>query len=152
MASKRERQQVILEVIGRQAIGTQEGLRLALAARGVEVTQATLSRDLRELHLVRASADGAPRYVLPERLAGDDTPSLEFLLPELFDSVDGTGELVVLRTLASGAQPIAEAIDAAEWPEVIGTIGGENTVLIICRGAEGRAVVTARLRSLAGDA
>jgi transcriptional regulator of arginine metabolism len=151
MASKRERQQVILEVIGRQAIGTQEELRVALAARGVEVTQATLSRDLRELHLVRASADGGPRYVLPERLAGDDTPSLEFL-PELFDSVDGTGELVVLRTLASGAQPIAEAIDAAEWPEVIGTIGGENTVLIICRGAEGRSAVTARLRALAGEA
>ena len=151
MASKRERQQVLLEVIGRQAIGTQEGLRLALVSRGVEATQATLSRDLRELGLVRASGDDGPRYVLPERLAGDDTPSLDFLLPELFASVDGVGDLVVLRTLASGAQPIAEAIDAAEWPEVMGTIGGENTVLIVCRGAEARVAVMSRLRALAGE-
>ena len=150
MASKRERQQVILEVIGRQAIGTQEGLRQALTGRGVDVTQATLSRDLRELGLVRVQGEDGPRYVLPERLAADDTPSLEFLLPELFASVDGVGELVVLRTLASGAQPIAEAIDAAGWSEVLGTIGGENTVLIICRGSEARSAVAARLQTLAG--
>jgi transcriptional regulator of arginine metabolism len=151
MASKRERQQVILEVIGRQAIGTQEGLRHALAGRGVDVTQATLSRDLRELGLVRAPGDHGPRYVLPERLAADDTPSLEFLLPELFASIDGVGELIVLRTLASGAQPIAEAIDAEEWPEVLGTIGGENTVLLICRGPEAREAVMDRLRELARE-
>ena len=150
MASKRERQQVILEVIGQQPIGTQEELRQALSGRGVDVTQATLSRDLRELGLVRAPGEDGPRYVLPERLAADDTPSLEFLLPELFASVDGVGELVVLRTLASGAQPIAEAIDAEAWGEVLGTIGGENTVLIICRGAEARAAVMDRLRGLAG--
>lgn len=149
MASKRERQQVILEVIGRQAIGTQEELRQALVARGVDATQATLSRDLRELGLVRAPGEHGPRYVLPERLAADDTPSLEFLLPELFSSVDGVGEMIVLRTLASGAQPIAEAIDAEGWPEVLGTIGGENTVLIICRSGEARAEVTRRLREMA---
>jgi transcriptional regulator of arginine metabolism len=151
MASKRERQEQILEVIGRQSIGTQEGLRQALASRGVEVTQATLSRDLRELGLVRVQGETGARYVLPERLAADDAPSLEFLLPELFSSVDGVGELIVLRTLASGAQPIAEAIDAVGWPEVLGTIGGENTVLVICRGAEARAAVTDRLRGLAGS-
>jgi len=150
MASKRERQQVILEVIGQQPIGTQEELRQALSRRGVDVTQATLSRDLRELGLVRAPGEGGARYVLPERLAADDTPSLEFLLPELFAGVDGVGELVVLRTLASGAQPIAEAIDAEEWSEVLGTIGGENTVLIICRGADARTAVMDRLRGLAG--
>ena len=150
MASKRERQQVILEVIGQQPIGTQDQLRLALSGRGVDVTQATLSRDLRELGLVRAPGEDGPRYVLPERLAADDTPSLEFLLPELFASVDGVGELVVLRTLASGAQPIAEAIDAEAWSEVLGTIGGENTVLIICRGADARVAVMDRLRGLAG--
>ncbi|HYD52036.1 MAG TPA: hypothetical protein VEA99_05395 [Gemmatimonadaceae bacterium] len=150
MASKRERQQVILEVIGQQPIGTQEALRQALATHRLEVTQATLSRDLRELGLVRVPGDDGPRYVLPERLAADDAPSLEFLLPELFASVDGVGELVVLRTLASGAQPIAEAIDGEEWPEVLGTIGGENTVLIICRGGEARLAVMERLRRLAG--
>lgn len=151
MATKRERQQVILDVVARQAIGTQEELRVALAGRGVEVTQATLSRDLRELGLVRASGDGGPRYVLPERLAADDTPSLEFLLPELFSSLDGVGELLVLKTLASGAQPIAEAIDAADWPEVLGTIGGENTVLIICRSPDARRTLSERLRALAGE-
>ena len=150
MASKRDRQREILDLIERTAIGTQEELRRALAARGVAVTQATLSRDLRELGLVRGQGEDGPRYLLPERLASDDTPSLQFLLPELFASVDGVGELVVLRTLASGAQPIAEAIDAEEWPEVLGTIGGENTVLIICRGAALRETVMSRLRDLAG--
>ena len=151
MASKRERQQVILEVIAREPIGTQEALRQALDRRGVEATQATLSRDLRELGLVRAPSDHGPRYVLPERLAADDAPSLGFLLPELFASVDGVGDLVVLRTLSGGAQPIAEAIDGSAWPEVLGTIGGENTILIVCRGAEAREAVMGRLRALAGE-
>ena len=79
----------------------------------------------------------------------DDKPSLEALLPQLFASMDGVRELLVLRTLPSGAQPIAEAVDAMDWDEILGTIAGENTILIVCRSDAARIELTARLRKLA---
>ena len=148
--SKPERQAAILELVRQRAIGSQEELRILLAGRGAEVTQATLSRDLRDLGLARVTTEDGIRYVVPEHLADDDSPSLESLLPQLFISVDGVNELAVLRTRPSGAQPIAEAIDAEVWPEILGTIGGENTVLIICRSGEARASICERLKALAG--
>jgi transcriptional regulator of arginine metabolism len=104
---------------------------------------------LRELGLVRVSGEDGPRYALPETIAGEGSPSLEMLLPELFSRMDGVGELIVLHTLASGAQPISEAIDAAGWRDVLGTVAGENTILVICRSAQARQDVTARLAELA---
>lgn len=148
--SKLERQAAILEIVRNQSVSSQEELRLLLGGMGVDVTQATLSRDLRDLGLARVTTDEGIRYVVPESLGADDTPSMELLLPQLFASIDGVNELAVLRTRPSGAQPIAEAIDAEEWPEILGTIGGENTVLIICRSAEARAVICDRLKGLAG--
>jgi transcriptional regulator of arginine metabolism len=71
------------------------------------------------------------------------------LLPQLFESVDGVRELLVLRTVSSGAQPIAEAVDAEQWEEVVGTVAGENTILIICRSEEARLKLADRLRKLA---
>jgi transcriptional regulator of arginine metabolism len=85
----------------------------------------------------------------PEALADEDLPSLEGLLPQLFDSVDGVRELLVLRTLPSGAQPIAEAVDAMEWPEVVGTIAGDNIILIVCRSETARLELARRLKELA---
>jgi transcriptional regulator of arginine metabolism len=122
-----------------------------LEMRGWQVTQATLSRDLRELGVVRAPTDEGARYLLPERIGTDEgKPSLEALLPQLFDDIDGVSELLVLHTLPSGAQPIAEAIDAQGWPEIIGTIAGENTILIVCRSGHARGELTQRLRGMAG--
>jgi transcriptional regulator of arginine metabolism len=150
-SKKRARQLAILELIGMEAIASQEELRQELAERGWHVTQATLSRDLREMGVVRVPGEDGARYVRPEMLATDEgKPSLEALLPQLFSSVDGVSELLVLRTLPGGAQPIAEAVDAQGWPEIIGTIGGENTILIICRSAQARIELSGRLRSLAG--
>ena len=148
--SKPERQAAILELVRRQAIGSQEELRLLLAERGAEVTQATLSRDLRDLGLARVTTEDGIRYVVPESLGDDASPSLQSLLPQLFASIDGVNELAVLRTRPSGAQPIAEAIDAEAWPEILGTIGGENTVLIICRSGDARLAICGRLKGLAG--
>jgi transcriptional regulator of arginine metabolism len=149
MVRKPERQAVILELIGTNDVGSQEELRRLLEGRGVSVTQATLSRDLRELGLVRVPGGNGARYVLPETLAGDSIPSLETLLPQLFSSIDGVGELIVLHTLSSGAQPVSEALDAAGWREVLGTVAGENTILVICRSAQARHDVTQRLSALA---
>ena len=128
---------------------SQEDLRQRLEQRGVAVTQATLSRDLRELGLVRTSTDDGARYALPETIASESVPPLEQLLPQLFSRMDGVCELIVLHTLPSGAQPISEAIDAAGWREVLGTVAGENTILVICRSAQARQEVTQRLAHLA---
>ena len=148
---KGERQEAILQLIASHSVGSQEELRRLLEDRGWRVTQATLSRDLRELGLVRAPTEDGARYMRPETLGGDEeSPSLEALLPQLFDDVDGVSELLVLHTLPGGAQPIAEAIDAQGWREVIGTIGGENTILIVCRSAAARLELAQRLRVLAG--
>jgi transcriptional regulator of arginine metabolism len=149
VSAKPERQQAILRLIGSHAVASQEDLKRLLAARGHAVTQATLSRDLRELGVVRAPGEDGARYLLPEMVSDESKPSLDNLLPQLFSGVDGVGELIVLHTLTSGAQPIAEAVDSQGWPEVVGTLGGENTVLIICRSAEAREVVMQRLRDLA---
>ena len=149
VSQKSDRQDAILDLIGRHDVRSHEGLRVLLAKRDIDVTQATLSRYLRELGVVRSSGDAGPRYALPETVAGEAIPSLETLLPQMFSRIDGVGELVVLHTLASGAQPISEAIDAAAWREVLGTVAGENTILVICRSAAARHTVTDRLTRLA---
>ena len=149
MASKRERQQAIVRLIGSSQISSQEDLKRLLAAEGLIVTQATLSRDLRDLGVVRAPGDNGARYLLPEMVSDEAKPSLEMLLPQLFSRIDGVSELIVLHTLPSGAQPIAEAVDAQGWPEIMGTLAGENTILIVCRSSEARLALTERLLELA---
>jgi transcriptional regulator of arginine metabolism len=149
LANKRERQALILELVQSRPVSSQEELRRLLAGRGWEVTQATLSRDLRDLGLARVRTDDGVRYVVPEALADDSRPALDATLAQFFASLDGVSELIVLRTFPGGAQPVAEAIDAAGWPEVLGTIGGENTILVVCRSAEARLEVTKRLREIA---
>jgi transcriptional regulator of arginine metabolism len=152
LPQKTERHAAVLELIGAHHVGSQEELRALLGRRGIDATQATLSRDLRELGIVRVPGDDGARYALPETVAGEAIPSVGALLPRFFSSIDGVGELVVLKTLASGAQPVSEAIDAAGWREVVGTVAGENTILIICRSAQARQEVTLRLTELAsGD-
>lgn len=149
MASKRERQQAIVRLIGSGQISSQEDLKRLLGAEGLIVTQATLSRDLRDLGVVRAPSDNGARYLLPEMVSDEAKPSLEMLLPQLFSRIDGVSELIVLHTLPSGAQPIAEAVDAQGWPEVMGTLAGENTILIVCRSSGARLALTERLLALA---
>lgn len=149
MPHKTARHAAILELIGAHDVASQEALRHLLRQRGVSATQATLSRDLRELGVVRVPGERGPRYALPETLAGEGIPTLDVLLPQLFSRIDGVGELLVLHTLASGAQPVSEAIDAAGWKEVLGTIAGENTILVVCRSAQARQDVALRLTELA---
>jgi transcriptional regulator of arginine metabolism len=149
VAQKAERQAAILALISENDVASQESLRQLLARRGVSVTQATLSRDLRELGVVRVPGENGARYALAGSVSGGSITSLGTLLPQLFASIDGVGELIVLKTLASGAQPISEAIDASGWREVLGTVAGENTILVICRSAQARHEVSMRLTELA---
>jgi transcriptional regulator of arginine metabolism len=117
----------------------------------VRVTQATLSRDLRELRVVKAPhADGETYYALPSE-AEEEIPALDRLLPHLLVAIDGVQNLLVVRTLLGGAQPVAEAIDWEEWPEVVGTIAGDDTIFILLRKTKDRAAITRRLREIAGN-
>jgi transcriptional regulator of arginine metabolism len=149
MTKKNERQRAILQLVGAFQIASQEDLKRLMTERGWVVTQATLSRDLRDLGVVRAQTDSGARYLLPEMVTGEDKPSLEELLPQWFSRIDGVGELIVLHTLPSGASPISEALDSQGWTDVIGTLAGENTVLIVCRSADARQTIIARLTEIA---
>jgi transcriptional regulator of arginine metabolism len=150
MANKRERQAGIRDLISSRAVESQEELRRLLKQRGWAVTQSTLSRDLREMRVARVPAPGGTvRYALTGATT-DDRPPLEALLPHLYTEIGGVGEMVVLHTLPGGAQPIGVALDAEEWPEVLGSVAGDDTVLIICRSAAARERLTHRLRAIAG--
>lgn len=149
MTNKRERQTAIVQLVGSSRIASQEELKQRLASRGLHVTQATLSRDLRDLGVVRAPGEEGARYLLPEMVSDEVKPSLDSLLPQLFSRIDGVAELIVLHTLPSGAQPIAEAVDSEGFEEVIGTLAGENTILIVCRSVEARMELTQRLLQFA---
>jgi transcriptional regulator of arginine metabolism len=147
--SKRERHAQILDVIKDNRVSSQELLRELLLERGTEVTQATLSRDIRELRLVKVpDADGTGHYSLPEEW--ESTPPLESLLPTLFRSVDGVDHLLVIHTLKGAAQTVAAAIDWEEWPEVVGTLAGDDTILIILRNRDALADLRGRIERMAG--
>jgi transcriptional regulator of arginine metabolism len=147
---KPQRHAAILELVRERRVPSQEVLREMLSDRGIEVAQATLSRDIRELGLVKVpDENGGSVYTLPAGVT-DPTPTLARLLPSLYLGADGVGNLLVVKTLVGGAQPIAVGIDWEEWPEVVGTVAGDDTVLVILRDAAQRERVVRRLEDLAG--
>jgi len=147
--SKRERHAQILDVLKEQRVTSQEALREMLLERGTEVTQATLSRDIRELRLVKIpAADGVGYYSLPDEW--ENTPPLESLLPTLFHSVDGVDRMLVIHTMKGAAQTVAAAIDWEEWPELLGTLAGDDTILIILREPEQLEELRTRIERMAG--
>ena len=155
VSDKHDRHTVIRDIVTAHAVASQEELRRQLAKRGWDVTQSTLSRDLRELRLARIpDGHGRARYAFPDATSsagGDALARLERMLPELLVSVEGVQVLVVARTMKSGAQPVAEVLDQLEWPDVAGTIAGDDTVLIICRSTDGRERVLRKLRAYIRD-
>ncbi len=151
MANKTERHHAIREIVESRAVGSQEELRRLLRQRGWDVTQSTLSRDLRELRLARVPTDDGARYVLTDGAPQPERVTLDTLLPQLFDRIDGVGELLVLHTLPGGAQAIAFALDSEQWPDLLGTIAGDDTVLMVCRSAQARERMMRRIRTIAGD-
>jgi transcriptional regulator of arginine metabolism len=148
---KAERHALIRELIGHHRVASQEFLRELLGERGFDVAQATLSRDIRELRLIKVpDAEGGHHYTLPPE-AWDSTPALQRLLPALFVGAEGIRNLLVLKTLSGGAQAVAEAIDWEEWPEVLGTLAGDDTILIILRDDRFLDKVRKRVEELAGE-
>lgn len=152
MANKRERQAAIQEIVEARPVGSQEELRRLLRQRGWDVTQATLSRDLREMRLARIpDAEGGVRYAVADGQSPEETrPSLDVILPPLFRAIDGVSELAVLRTIPGGANSVGGVLDLESWPDIIGTIAGDDTILIICRSSAARERIVRRIRTLAG--
>ncbi|MFQ5537248.1 MAG: arginine repressor [Gemmatimonadota bacterium] len=147
--SKRERHAQILEAIKSHRVTSQEALREILAEQGTEVTQATLSRDIRELRLVKVTGtDGTAHYSIPGEW--ESTPALGTLLPTLFLSAEGVDHLLVVRTLKGAAQTVAAGIDWEEWPEVLGTLAGDDTILVVLRETSAVDMVRKRLEAMAG--
>ncbi|HUH16223.1 MAG TPA: hypothetical protein VML35_10095 [Gaiellaceae bacterium] len=132
---KDERQRLIASVIGRRRVGTQQELREALAAAGCAVTQATLSRDLRELRIEKAQDElGRTRYAVPGRRS-DPGAALAAILEQFGRRVTAAGNLVVVRSEIGAAPAIARALDRLEHPLVVGTVAGDDTCLVVARTA-----------------
>jgi transcriptional regulator of arginine metabolism len=148
---KTQRHAAILRIVGQGAVGSQEQLRERLKAEGYTVTQATLSRDIRELGLAKVAApDGGSHYAASAEGAPGVRPHLEQLLPTMLVSAEGVGWALVLKTTTGTAQPLALALDGAGWSEIIGTIAGDDAILVITRSERSRRAVQVRLRELAG--
>jgi len=148
---KTQRHAAILRIVRGETVGSQEQLRERLKGEGYNVTQATLSRDIRELGLAKVAApDGGSHYAAAPEGAPVVRPHLEQLLPTMLVSAEGVGPLLVLKTTTGGAQALGLALDGAGWSEIIGTIAGDDAILVITRSERGRRAVQVRLRELAG--
>ena len=148
MPGKTKRHAAILRLVREHAIPNQERLRERLVRDGFDVTQATLSRDIRDLGLIKApDADGVGHYEAPEE-AILPAPPLTAMIPSLLLKVAGVGPLLVLSTPTGSASALAAALDHEEWPEVIGSIAGDDTLLMITRSVGERKKLEKRIAAL----
>lgn len=145
-AQKRFRQGQILKLIAAESIPSQDELRRRLAQMQVRVTQATLSRDLRELQLVKTGSGYKPLSAVADERAS--LPPLTHAVREFLLDLRAAQNLLVLRTPPGGAQPLAAAVDAKQWKEVVGTIAGDDTILIVTPSHRARLSVQERLEGL----
>lgn len=148
--AKRRRQEAIRELIRTQRIRSQDELRRELLERGFEVTQATLSRDLKELRVAKVPHVEGETYYAVAADGEEIGPALGRLLPHLLVEVEGVGNLIVVKTKTGSAQAVAEAIDLANWPELLGTLAGDDTILLILRQEDRRAEIIQRMKRIAG--
>lgn len=149
---KRYRQSAILDLVSREAVCSQDVLGQQLRQRGFHATQATISRDIKDLQLVKRASDGAyERPGATEGARGLADAELRRSILEYLRRVDLVQQLLVLRTGPGQAQPLALAIDRAELPEVVGTVAGDDTILVITRHARAGREVTRLFEGWAMD-
>ena len=151
MKSKKERITHIREVIHNSKIDSQEELLKALSARGIKVTQATLSRDLKQMQIVKvAMRDGGYIYMMPEDAASSNEKPGSLLIPKIphILSIENSSVMIVIRTTTGYASGVAADLDAAALPSVMATLAGDDTVLVIPRGGYTMAQVVDELVDL----
>ncbi|ASR49919.1 transcriptional regulator ArgR [Paenibacillus kribbensis] len=143
---KGQRHIKIREIISQQEIETQDELVEALRKAGFQVTQATVSRDIKELLLIKVPMDdGRYKYSMPSDQRYNPVQKLKRTLVDNFLHIDHTTNLIVMKCLPGTANSIAALLDNIEWPEVMGTISGDDTILIICRSEENSEAIVNRL-------
>lgn len=146
---KTMRHALILEIIESKDIETQEELAEELKNHGVNVTQATVSRDIKELRLLKVLAEnGGYKYATAERAEKGMNERFIRIFSESVLSITGARNLIVIKTLSASANAAAEAIDSLKWPEIIGCIAGDNTILVVLQSEEIVDTVIGRFRSL----
>lgn len=132
MTSKRDRQNLILEMVRQDRIESQQSLAEALRRHEVNVSQATLSRDIQELGLVKA---GNAYIVGTAEIRQTTEQTLRRVLREYVIDVERVVPILVMKTSAGNAQTVAGSLDGVGWPEIVGTIAGDNTIFVLCRSA-----------------
>ncbi len=142
------RQSQILEVIDAEAVSSQQELRQRLSVRGIDATQATLSRDLKELGLVKRAGDGAYTRSGQERSGQAVVDQLRRTLPALVRALERVEMLLVVRTDPGQAQGLAALFDRSQFAEMAGTVAGDDTILLICRGVESAHALEHRLAAM----
>jgi transcriptional regulator of arginine metabolism len=135
--NKGQRHIKIRDIIGNNDVETQDELVDQLRSAGFNVTQATVSRDIKELHLVKVPMiDGRYKYSLPSDQRFNPLQKLKRALIDSFVSIDYTSNMIVIKTLPGNANAVGALIDNLDWTEIMGTICGDDTILIICRSEE----------------
>lgn len=146
---KHARQEKILQIITENTVETQEQLIEKLTEAGFNVTQATVSRDVRELKLTKISCGfGVYKYVVSNKDTHSHSAKFLNMLKEMVTAVDHAGNLVVVKTYPGMAQAAAAALDSMEYPEIIGSIAGDDTVLLVIRSAEATRAFSLELQGL----
>ena len=146
---KTVRQVAILDIIEKNNIETQEELAEALRQRGILVTQATVSRDIKELRLLKVlTPTGAYNYATADKAENGLSERFIRMLSESLLSVAASNNLIVVKTLSGSANVAAEALDSLHWPEVLGTLAGDNTILLIIRSEADVPAVQTRLQEM----
>lgn len=146
--NKTLRQRAVLDVLKHGSVASQEDLQRALRKRGFKVGQPTLSRDIRDLNLSKTPHG----YSLPqgEAVAAYALPPVSRLVREFVLDVRSAQNLLVVKTIVGSAQPVAVALDEAEWSEVVGTIAGDDTILVVCPDKEQARGLASRIEEMLG--
>ena len=150
---KNARQQKILEIIQKYDIDTQEALISKLAEEGYTVTQTTASRDIRQLNLVKTiTANGTYKYTAPgvARTAPSQTPVLNSAITEAVIRVEAAGHIVVVKTFSGMANAIAVCFDSLNRDDIVGSVAGDDTILLVVKTSEGALRLESELRDIFG--
>jgi transcriptional regulator of arginine metabolism len=150
---KRLRQQQIRDLVATRTIRTQHELAAELRERGYRATQATVSRDVTEIGLIKQSRDGTRGYALPPQVKQPETTGedrLATILRDLPVQVRQSGLMLVVRAVPGSAHAVAAALDRTSWPELAGSIAGDDTVFVACTDRAGLDRIRRRLLTLAG--
>ncbi len=146
---KKKRQEKLLSLIREQNIDTQEGLCEALKSSGFDVTQATVSRDIRELKISKVTSEnGGQHYVAGEQSRRKDDGTIRTIFKEAVVSLEDAGNILVIKTLSGMAMAVAAAIDAMSIPEIVGSIAGDDTIMCVIKTAEETVLLKKKLSDI----